>query len=207
MSADFRGERSATARHAVTLVSPTTRYNPPVSGRGFSANRLAPTIAGLILPAVLVAGCGGSNGPAGAGSGSIKTRLVAYSRCMRSHGVSDFPEPSRVPGGGYAFQINAGPGSDLNRSNPTFKTAGHACRAVSLAGQPGPDAPAPEIAAEVKWARCLRSHGVPSFPDPNRSGAIDSSRFDPGSPAFARASAVCKSVQPTGPITAVPGPG
>jgi hypothetical protein len=189
------------------LLSPTQRYNPAMSWRGFSADRPAPTIAALIAPAVLAAGCGGSNGHAGSDPGSIKTRLVAYSRCMRSHGVSDFPDPSSVPGGGDASQMNAGPGSDLNRSNPAFKTASHACRAVALAGRSGPNAPAPQIAAEVKWARCLRSNGVPSFPDPGSSGAIDSSKFDPSSPAFERASAACKSVEPTGPITAVPGPG
>jgi hypothetical protein len=64
---------------------------------------------------------------------------------------------------------------------------------------------APNITAEVGWARCLRSHGVPSFPDPNPQGVIDSGKFDPTSPPFQTASKACTSLQPAGSITAVPG--
>lgn len=191
-------------RTAVTLLAPSDRYNPPMSSRGLVA--MVATIMALIASA-LVAGCGGSSGPGSARSRSIKTQLLSYSRCMRSHGVSDFPDPTSLPGGGFAFQMNAGPGSDLNHNNPTFKAATEACRAASPAGQGASTANNPQIAAEVKWARCLRSHGVPRFPDPNSQGAFDSSKFNDGSPAFQRASAACKSAQPTGPVSAVAGPG
>jgi hypothetical protein len=62
-------------------------------------------------------------------------------------------------------------------------------------------------AAELQWARCLRTHGVPGFPDPNRSGAFDSSRFDDTSPAFQAAAKACASQQPAGAVEAVPGRG
>jgi hypothetical protein len=65
--------------------------------------------------------------------------------------------------------------------------------------------PGPTITAERMWAGCLRSHGVPSFPNPNSRGVIDSGKFDPTSPAFHTASIMCSSLQPTGPITVVPG--
>jgi hypothetical protein len=61
--------------------------------------------------------------------------------------------------------------------------------------------------AELQWARCLRAHGVPGFPDPNRSGAFDSSRFDDTSPAFQAAAKACASQQPAGAVEAVPGRG
>ena len=138
----------------------------------------------LLGLALLTAGCGGSNGPSVAGSGSNKAQFVAYAQCMRSHRVSDFPDPTTPPGGGVAFSIHAGPGSDLNRTNPTFKAANQACRTLLPGGQQAPTQSSPKIAAEVTWARCLRSHGVPSFPDPNSQGAFDSSKFDPTSPAF-----------------------
>jgi hypothetical protein len=135
-------------------------------------------------------------------------QLLAYSGCMRSHGVSDFPDPTTSPGGGAAIQINGGPGSDLNRNNPTFRAAKQACQSLLPGG--GKQAPPPSaatIAAEVKWAQCLRAHGLPGFPDPNSDGAFDSGKFDPGAPAFQSASNACLAVQPPGPTAAVPGRG
>jgi len=49
--------------------------------------------------------------------------LLAYSKCMRAHGVKDFPDPTN---GG--LQIRVGPGSDLDPDNPTFKGAQQACQ-------------------------------------------------------------------------------
>jgi hypothetical protein len=166
-------------------------------------------IAALLGLAALAAGCGGSNGPGTAGSSSATamTQALAYTRCMRSHGVSDFPDPTTPPGGGVAFSINAGPGSDLNASNPTFTAANQACRTLLPGGQQPATGSSPRIAAEVKWARCMRTHGVSSFPDPNSQGAFDSSKFDNSSPAFHSASNACKALQPTGSISAVPGHG
>ena len=165
------------------------------------------TVAMLGL-AVLAAGCGGSNNPSAAGSGPDQmAQGVAYARCMRSHAVSDFPDPTASPGGGVAFQINGGPGSDLDHNNPTFQAADQACRSLLPGGEQAPPLSAQKIAAEVKWARCMRSHGLPSFPDPNAQGAFDSSRFNDSSPAFQTASTACESLEPTGPMSAVPGHG
>jgi hypothetical protein len=60
-------------------------------------------------------------------------------------------------------------------------------------------------AGEREWARCLRTHGVPSFPDPDRRGAFDSSRFDDRSLAFQAAAKACAAQQPDGAVEAVPG--
>ena len=162
-------------------------------------------MAAVLAFAVLAAGCGGSNGSGSAGSGSTKAQFLAYSRCMRSHGVSDFPDPTTPAGGGVAFSINGGPGSDLNPNNPTYKSANQTCRALLPAGVQPATGPSPRIAAEVRWARCMRSHGVPSFPDPNNQGAFDSAKFNDTTPAFHTASKACTSLQPTGAVTAVAG--
>jgi hypothetical protein len=156
--------------------------------------------------AVLAAGCGSSTGPGGAGSGSTKAQFLAYSRCMRGRGVSDFPDPITPAGGGVAFSINGGPGSDLNPNNPTYKAANQACRSLLPAGVQSATGPSPKIAAEVRWARCMRSHGVPSFPDPNNQGAFDSAKFGDTTPAFHAASKACTTLQPTGAVRAVAGP-
>jgi hypothetical protein len=181
-----------------------------------SSRRLLPSkgtaaLAALLALAVLAAGCGGSRSPDAAGGGgdsSVLAAFEAYARCMRSHGIPDFPDPTTSPGGGVSFQISGGPGSDLNHNDPRFTAADRACRGL-LPGAEKAQAPlsAGRIAAEVSWARCMRSHGLPGFPDPNSQGAFDSSTFDETSPAFQTASDACKSRQPTGPTPVVPGRG
>jgi hypothetical protein len=163
--------------------------------------------AALVGLAILAAGCGGSSGTGttGSSSGGAMARALAYARCMRSHGIADFPDPVTPPGGGVAFSVHGGPGSDLNPSNPRFTAADQACRALSPAGEQPPAPSAAKLAAGVRWARCLRSHGVPGFPDPDSQGAFDSGRFDTASPAFQTASSACGSLQPKGSISAVPG--
>jgi hypothetical protein len=162
-------------------------------------------MATLLGLALLTAACGASNGPAIASSGSTKARFLGYARCMRRHGISDFPDPTTPAGGGVAFSIDGGPGSDLNPANPTFKTANQTCRPLLPSGQQASTQSSPKITAEVRWARCLRSHGVPNFPDPNSQGAFDSAKFNDNSPAFKAANKACNSLQPTGPISAVAG--
>ena len=84
--------------------------------------------AALVALALLVAGCGGSPSsgvanlggataskttPAASGSGGHEaqpgSQAVAYSACMRAHGVKDFPDPTN---GGLQIQVH--PGSDLS---------------------------------------------------------------------------------------------
>jgi hypothetical protein len=50
-------------------------------------------------------------------------KLLAFSSCMRAHGLKDFPDPS---GGGLRIQVH--PGGDLDPNNPTFRKAQQACQ-------------------------------------------------------------------------------
>jgi hypothetical protein len=50
-------------------------------------------------------------------------QMLAFSSCMRAHGLKDFPDPSN---GG--LQIQSHPGSDLSPNNPTFQKAQQACQ-------------------------------------------------------------------------------
>jgi hypothetical protein len=49
--------------------------------------------------------------------------LLKYSQCMRSHGISDFPDPS--PSGGQ--MINPAKNADVDPTNPLFQKAQKAC--------------------------------------------------------------------------------
>jgi hypothetical protein len=61
-------------------------------------------------------------------------KLTAFSRCMRAHGIADFPDPTS--GGG--LRISAGAGSDLNPNSPAFQSAQKACsKSVGLPGLGG----------------------------------------------------------------------
>jgi hypothetical protein len=55
------------------------------------------------------------------------------------------------------------------------------------------------FAAGVRFANCMRSHGVPTFPDPSSGGGIqipDNSGINPGSPAFQAAQSACSRLLP-----------
>jgi hypothetical protein len=159
------------------------------------------TLAAVALLAVACCGF-----PARASGNSAVAQMEDYAKCMRSHGIKDFPDPVANPGGqGASFQINAGPGSDLDHNDPRFQAANQSCQ--SLMPQPGVPS-AQQVAALVKLAACMRSHGFPSFPDPDSSGAFDSSKFDHSSPQLQSAMQTCQQQSgTTGPIGVHPGSG
>jgi hypothetical protein len=89
---------------------------------------------------------------------------------MRSHGVPGFPDPTT-----RAFKFSLTPASGNARS-PAFRSAVSACQHLLPDGGPSSESPArrqARIAAELAFARCVRAHGFPSFPDPNSSGELN----------------------------------
>ena len=56
----------------------------------------------------------------------MEQQALAFSACMRKHGLPDFPDPD-FSGGGVGIKIHGGPGTDLNPSSATFKAAQKAC--------------------------------------------------------------------------------
>jgi hypothetical protein len=116
----------------------------------------------------LLAAC--SSGPPATGSdgsshpgGSVNAQLLAFSGCMRSNGVPGFPDP--VPG-----QVTAKfPGAqDLGVSASVYQTARSACQHLLPNGGSAPSQT--EVQQELSGMRsfsgCMRSHGVPDWPDP-----------------------------------------
>lgn len=129
--------------------------------------------------ALLVAGCGSSNSPTTAttarSSGPQKSisAIYRFAACMRSHGVPNFPDPkvTQRPGGGSVAQ--AVPSQAVG--TPAFNTAQKACQGIL----PPPQSQAQQARQErehgqvlLAFARCLRTHGVPKFPDPNSQGGL-----------------------------------
>ncbi len=116
---------------------------------------------------------------------------VKFSVCMRSHGVSDFPDPTVGSNG-------------LPNWGPVI-TESSAEQAAQRAAQPVCKKDLPDLlhtsaekatanAAALKYATCMRSSGVPDVPDPNGQGVllIQAGSIEASSPAFQNAQAACK---------------
>jgi hypothetical protein len=142
-------------------------------------------------------------------------QALAFSQCMRAHGVPDFPDPQQGNGGVVSQVI--GNGGSLDPASAQFQTAQNACKKylpTNVGGGNGPSAA--DRRALLAFAACMRTHGVPDFPDPNFSSGgggvvIGSGPGSPGSgsgnppadvrpdsPQFQAAMAACQSKLPKG---------
>jgi hypothetical protein len=127
--------------------------------------------------------------------------LVAFTTCMRRHGVSNFPDPKADSNG---YHLRYGPENGIDVRSPLFKNAQHACmRLLPNPGTSSPRGEAAQLQAALKFAACIRVHGVPNFPDPklSRSGNLEmgsgtKSSVDPSSPRFKAAAAACQHLLP-----------
>ena len=123
--------------------------------------------AGLAGAAVLAVACGGSApGPAAPGQ-ALYQRSLTYSRCMRSHGVPDFPILKQGPGGSLVPPPN--PPARLLTS-PRYYAALRA--RLKLAGTRRHH-PAHYQATALKGlqqAECMRAHGITGYPSPATLG-------------------------------------
>jgi hypothetical protein len=136
----------------------------------------------VTLP-VLAFGCGSSSPTTtsvGATQNGAKdpgvTAAFAYSRCMRNHGVSDFPDPKVITGPhsqGIMFHVNR-----AEAASPKFKAADQACRSILPA--PENSSPAQRQARKngfLAFARCMRDKGIAGFPDPDVQGDLGLQRI------------------------------
>lgn len=195
--------------------------------RQFSAWALPMTLAVVVL-----GGCAmpfGSPKASATNSPDPRQQSLHFVQCMRQHGV-DLPDPSadgsiRIGGGlngssGAGGPSQSGPGG-LDPSSPTFQAAQTACQKYAPDGGRANATPQDIKANQakgLKFSQCMRSHGLPNFPDPqsnssggstfqqsggpgakNGSGAVmsingETFTFDPSDPAFQKAQQACSSI-------------
>jgi hypothetical protein len=163
------------------------------------AGLLAAALACLALVAAACSSPASSGTGAGPTSGSAMHSELAFSRCMRAHGISDFPDPNAQ--GGIA--LNAGAGTDLNPRSPQFKAANNACKSLMSAKPLSPAQQAAMRAQALKYSECMRARGISDFPDPNSQGQLQiqaqqGSALDPNNPRFQAANKACQHDLPGG---------
>jgi hypothetical protein len=151
-------------------------------------------------PGVAHLGSSATGGSSGGSGGSGRDQELAYSKCMRDHGISDFPDPDS--NGGLALNAN-GPGSDLAPDSPVFQAADQACKhLLPNGGQPPPVDPAVRDKL-LAYAKCMRAHGIADFPDPDSNGGLEirgtpGGDLDSTNPQFKAADTACRHLMPGG---------
>jgi hypothetical protein len=163
------------------VIRPRWRARPPTA----RAAAAIITTAALALPATAF---GGSPSSTVAG-GSVYARAsmllrstsvqqaLAYSRCMRAHGVLKFPDPNSS---GAIPKVGL---QQLGVSSTVFQAAQRTCQhLLPNTGQSSQAQNQQILTALWNFARCVRAHGVPNWPDP----LAESDPGQPGTPGFPR---------------------
>lgn len=169
--------------------------------------------SGLAFLALALTACGSGTaiptvpslpGSASGSSLSQAQELQLAGQCIRQHGIPGFPDPAPDSSGTPTIDkqaLLAAPSAVVTQALAACRTAldraglqvGHVHDARS--------APSPQqLQALLAYARCIRAHGVPDFPDPDpASGQIS---LPPGlsklSPEFVAAQQACRSTLPGG---------
>ena len=162
-----------------------------------------PVALGTLACIVGISACGSASTYSTSGSGpspNVTHAFVAFSQCMRTHGVPNFPDPK---GGGIQLSGN------INPASPAFKSARSKCRHLLPGGGPSTGPPSAKAKLEaLQTSECMRHHGVTDFPDPtdtppsnpdgyseilDRGGAVLAvpSTIDTGSPVYKAAAKAC----------------
>ena len=186
-------------------------------GRVLSQRRIVRPLrlwaAAVVALGVTVAGCStGSTSPTAATASSQPTataassggtdssgatplgQAVAYSQCIRGHGVPNFPDPVQTPSGGYGYRTTG-----IDPNSAAFQGALQACKSLpSPWNSRGQQLSPSQQQAWLNWAQCIRAHGVSNFPDPSFSGTeVHDSGVGSNSPQLQSAMDACKSQRPS----------
>jgi hypothetical protein len=211
--------------------------NCPGRGPGHRSPRLwrarvAAVITVMAAAALLAAACSsspsstGSGGSPNAGGSANSPSAVAFARCVRSHGIPDFPDPDS------SGQVPKETAQQLGVSSSQLQAAQRACQhlypgnggAISASleqcEQTG-DCPQAMVQRVLNGMRmmalCMRSHGVPGWPDPTvdsegRPGfnLLHAQGFNPNSAQIDNKMQECAHAMPGGapvPVIRPGGPG
>jgi hypothetical protein len=98
---------------------------------------------------------------------------------MRNHGYPRFPHPDSAGN----FNLTG-----INLNTPRGRSAGTACSSQVAPANLGQQK---ALAQALRFARCMRAHGVTNFPDPNPDGQNSFSNSNGQVPLVRRALTAC----------------
>lgn len=151
--------------------------------------------AGLAATALLAAACGGGSTPISATQTAYRQAL-AFSQCMRAHGVPGYPDP--LPNGNILIL----PQDHLAQGSPSSGAAVKACQhLVPKGGKPMAAVQQHQATdQELRFTACMRAHGLPGLADPAVSAGGITVRPPNGiksnSPVYRSALRACHKLMP-----------
>jgi hypothetical protein len=126
-----------------------------------------------------------------AAAGSPIGRAVAYSNCMRHHGLPTYPDPNKNG------NIVITPADHIDPQSPQYRRAAAACKGLAPTSGPGmtPAQQKQALAKMTRYAQCMREHGIPMknpWTGPNGGvGIALPPSVDPNSQRYRDANTAC----------------
>lgn len=102
-------------------------------------------------------GANNARGSSGASTtASKREKGVKFAECVRAHGVPHFPDPDASGNVNFGVDVSA----------QVFTSAVNACKALEPPGALSSKRSVKQQSAALRFAQCVRTNGVPDFPDP-----------------------------------------
>jgi hypothetical protein len=159
---------------------------------------------GALASALALTACGGGSSGSKQNDAAAADNALKFSRCMREHGIKDFPDPD-TSGGGARLTFRAKVGGSGGPTPQAMEAAQKACQHFRAADRPKLT-PQERVAREEqvrKFAKCMREHGIDIETSTAGGGALVRIRAgkaaggpNPESPAFQAAQKACQSLLP-----------
>jgi hypothetical protein len=157
--------------------------------RSFRLAVVLPAAVAALLALTVGAGCSSGNGSSGSpraagreNANAAPADMMREIQCFRTHGMPAWPDPNYDPRDGrWHFD---GP--------PLTAEARQGC--AHLLPQPTPASPIPSSRLHdlLEYAKCMRGHGVPDWPDPTVAGSFVTNRDVKADPAVQAAATACE---------------
>ena len=161
--------------------------------RRAAAGLLAVLLTGTTL---LVAACGG--GSAASAGSSPYAKALAYTQCMRSNGVANYPDPNSQG----QILMTANVWKEVDFGSPQFAQAAKTCKKLAPNSTISPQQVRQLLSQGLKYSACMRAHGITNYPDPSTAGGGIAVGFVPKAdadlPQFPAAEQACRSLLPSG---------
>lgn len=163
-----------------------------VRRRGWPHKTILTVVMVSVAPVALATACSGGSavGPSASNTTDMTPyqKDLAFTACVRAHGVPNFPDPSSNGN----FGINA---STIGVSQSVLQAAQNACAYLTPNGGIASQTNQEQLVqGALKHANCMRTHGILNYPDPTISdGSVveGNSAINRQSPQFQDAQNAC----------------